>query len=258
MAGMLIFLKVDPECSGPASVEGSVPLELLPSSRARDIIAKLREMNALEGGVKVEWQGAFLEAAQPLADVGLGAQCTARIAPLTEEEEEPLGKELCEAAYRGDKEAVEHLLGQGTDPSWVNRNEHDYTPLLRAAEKEHVEIARLLLDKGANIHARAMYPPRGATSLHYAVKRGHLEMVQLLLDRGADHAADHCGDTPLHHAVSHGHLNVARLLCERGATLYMESKDKRGETPLDIARRRRAMEMIQFLTEQQPEVQGGQ
>ncbi|CAN7991398.1 unnamed protein product [Ixodes pacificus] len=74
----------------------------------------------------------------------------------------------------------------------------------------------------------------GLTLLHWACDRGHRDVAKLLLDSGADvHAQDQEGQTPLHYASSCGHLDIARLLLERGALL--ETRDSEGLTPAQVA-----------------------
>jgi ankyrin repeat protein len=58
------------------------------------------------------------------------------------------------------------------------------TPLHVAAEAGRLEVARLLIDSGADVMARD--EGDNATPLHWAAQNGHLEVVRLLLDRGAD------------------------------------------------------------------------
>ena len=56
------------------------------------------------------------------------------------------------------------------------------------------------------------------TPLHESSREGHLEVTRLLLDRGGDpKAKGDTGYTPLHLSSHNGHLEVTRLLLERGA-----------------------------------------
>ncbi|CAN0141621.1 unnamed protein product, partial [Chrysoparadoxa australica] len=68
------------------------------------------------------------------------------------------------------------------------------TPLHRAAKEGHLEIARLLVEKGAEVNAKgdAEWTPLHCSSFH-----GNLEVVQLLLNVGANTTLmDHKGRTP--------------------------------------------------------------
>ena len=56
------------------------------------------------------------------------------------------------------------------------------------------------------------------TPLHFASKRGHLEVVRLLLGHGADvHIRGSESRTPFQQATEEGHHEIAQLLLEHGA-----------------------------------------
>ena len=77
--------------------------------------------------------------------------------------------------------------------------EDGWTCLIDAASYGHLDICRLLIDKGAQVEAK---DSDGWTPLHSAALRGHVEIVRLLCDRGADvEARDNGGRRPLHRAV---------------------------------------------------------
>lgn len=68
------------------------------------------------------------------------------------------------------------------------------TALMHAAFEDHLEIAKFLLAKGAEVNATA----DDGTALMRAVHRGNPKMVKLLLDHGADVSAKHrSGNTAL-------------------------------------------------------------
>ena len=81
------------------------------------------------------------------------------------------------------------------------------------------------------------------TPLHIAAQRGNLEIAQLLIDRGAKiNEVTSDGQTPLHLAAMGGYTKVADLLINWGALISI--KDKCDKTPLDWAD---SQEMIDLL-----------
>jgi hypothetical protein len=84
--------------------------------------------------------------------------------------------------------------------------------LLRAIANRRIQIARRIIDVGANVNARS---PQGYTALMIATLHGHDEMVSLLLDRGADlTAVDAEGRNSLQLAREANHQGSAALLLE--------------------------------------------
>lgn len=90
-----------------------------------------------------------------------------------------------------------------------------FTALHGASIWGHKNVARILLDCGANKEASCAY---GFTPLQLAIRFGGYETVQLLLERGANYVArDGDGHTALQSATVYGHLNIVRLLLEMKA-----------------------------------------
>ncbi|XP_036097721.1 ankyrin-2 isoform X8 [Molossus molossus] len=114
----------------------------------------------------------------------------------------------------------------------VNRTtESGFTPLHIAAHYGNVNVATLLLNRGAAVDFTAR---NGITPLHVASKRGNTNMVRLLLDRGGQiDAKTRDGLTPLHCAARSGHDQAVELLLERGAPLLARTKN--GLSPLHMA-----------------------
>ena len=83
---------------------------------------------------------------------------------------------LMDAAARGDLAAAKLLVERGVD---VNAVDHrGYTALIFAAhyDGDAVDLVRLLLSRGADIHARA----EGETALSLAARRGETEVTKIL------------------------------------------------------------------------------
>ena len=110
--------------------------------------------------------------------------------------------------------------------------EYGETCLMTAAYHGHLDICRLLIDKGAQLEAENSH---GGTPLHCAAVRGHVEIVRLLCDRGADiEARVNNGGRPLHSAAWKGHISVMKeLIEERNAEI--NARDNDGDTALWFA-----------------------
>ena len=168
------------------------------------------------------------------------------------------------AARHGFENLVLELLERGFDID-APHDPYGHSPLEEAAASGHLDIVRILLDKGANVNPRHKM---GGPALHYAAYNGLVEVARLLLDRGADpevkrastgskalhlavdsgnedtaralldkgadpNALGRNGNTPLHTAGYNGRLNMARLLMDKGADVNIQAKD--GDTPLHEA-----------------------
>ena len=108
-----------------------------------------------------------------------------------------------------------------------------FTCLMTAAYNGHLDICRLLIDKGAQFEAK---DNQGLTSLHYAAAEGHIKIVRLLCDRGAYIEAQNIvGCRPLHLAARNGHISTVEELIEvRNADINARVID--GRTVLTFAR----------------------
>ena len=85
-------------------------------------------------------------------------------------------------------------------------DEQGFASLFIASQNGHLDVVRLLLQKGAD---KDKANNNGTTPLLFASLNGHLEIVLLLLQKGADKdKANHNGMTPLFFASLQGHLVV--------------------------------------------------
>ena len=143
--------------------------------------------------------------------------------------------EFLEAAKRGDGPAVADFLR--TEPELVRVvDEYHKTALHWAAEKNRAEIARLLVDAGADIEATTSW---GATPLEWAATMGSSSVADLLLARGAGRftlivaaalgkfedvkflldSENDFASTALYAAARNGHTEVVEHLLDHGATI---------------------------------------
>lgn len=166
---------------------------------------------------------------------------------------------LISTAHGGNLDLARHLMKAGADPS-AYCPQQGWTPLHGAADGVQKDMALLLLDNGANIHA--VTEPSRESALHLAIQparyyshhkideyrekeKRRLALVRLLLDRGVDvMTKDSKGNTPLHTFFASGFntpstedldtpLAILQCLIERGADL--KSTNHEGQTPRDIA-----------------------
>lgn len=88
------------------------------------------------------------------------------------------------------------------------------TPLHLAATHCHIDAAKLLLDRGAKIDAKAV---GGTTPLDLAAQAGCVDVVNLLLSKGAKiNLRDDQGRTPLDRAIQWHRDEVVQILRAHG------------------------------------------
>jgi len=143
------------------------------------------------------------------------------------------------AIKTGELPIVEMLVTAGANVNAVEEFQHQ-TPLMWAvtASKHAAEMTTLLLSRGANVTARALYtdwpnqlssepraqyrPVGGLTPLLYAARNGCSDCVAALLGAGADvNVPTPEGVTPLMISLDNDHNDVATLLLDRGANPHV-------------------------------------
>ena len=98
-----------------------------------------------------------------------------------------------EAARQGDKKTLHAALDAG-----CGIDSEDFvgmTPLMYAANNDHMDCLQLLLQRGANVQKRFVnkLTNEEPTAAHFAALQGHLGALRVLLAAGVDLLAHHQG-----------------------------------------------------------------
>lgn len=149
-------------------------------------------------------------------------------------------EEFWQAIVDGDANAVKGFLGQGVDVN-VQDIGSEITPLHVAAARGRLEVAELLIARGAKINLTNYW---NQTPLHAGVHcgnpitwdpevtRGRYEIAKLLISKGAHlEDKDDFGQTPLHVAAAGGNADIVKVLLDNGASV--NTIDANCRTPLD-------------------------
>ena len=155
---------------------------------------------------------------------------------------------LINAVRKNDIKEVKALLNDGYDNSRLLMmvDEDGNSPLYHAVLMDNLEIAKILIEAGANVNAEN---GRKDTPLHMASSKATLGMAKLLLQNKANpNATDEGGYTPLHWValtMSNSRVEFSQTLMEYGADVNLQNKE--GCTPLHIAERSDHTDMVEFL-----------
>uniref|UniRef100_A0A8C2ZBR4 Euchromatic histone-lysine N-methyltransferase 2 n=1 Tax=Cyclopterus lumpus TaxID=8103 RepID=A0A8C2ZBR4_CYCLU len=138
---------------------------------------------------------------------------------------------LHHAAKLGNLEIVNMLLETGQ----VDVNAQDnggWTPIIWSAEHKHVDVIKVLLNRGADV---TISDKELNVCLHWAAYAGNVDIAELVLNSGCSLASVNMhGDTPLHIAAREGYLECVTLFLSRGADIDIMNRE--GDTPLSLAR----------------------
>lgn len=132
------------------------------------------------------------------------------------------------ASSIGDIEAVSLILCHPDATKIISaKNDQGNGPLHYAASKGYTEIARLLVEGGADVLLANKY---GQTALHRASALGHAAVIDVLINAcpskaGLIDARDGEGNTALHMACQEGHEAAVAMLLAAGARTDIKNAD---------------------------------
>ena len=116
---------------------------------------------------------------------------------------------LYDAIRSGDIDQM--LLILEANPELANQvDPRGFTPLILATYLEHIRIAEVLIDSGADVNAR---DGAGNTALMGVCFKGHPEIVRMLISKGADTSIkNNNGETALDFATRAGNNEIEKML----------------------------------------------
>ncbi|KAI1649338.1 uncharacterized protein F4817DRAFT_331408 [Daldinia loculata] len=152
---------------------------------------------------------------------------------------------------------INKLLEAGCNPNALNTavttiggTRISETALLQAIGKRSEELVRILIDRGADVHAVTGITVQ-QTPLQKAAEVGDLAIVKLLLEHEVDVNAPpltRSGGTALQFAAISGNCNVAAELLSHGALLHTPPSSKvNGRWPIEGAAEYGRLHMIEYL-----------
>lgn len=147
---------------------------------------------------------------------------------------------LVTAASQGCLKAVGRLLKAGANVHATS----DAILCFACENKDCLEIVELLLKAGANVNVIGGF--RNCTPLHVATEHNLVEVARRLLQAGADvHTRDGNGWTPFLNAALRGSVEMIRLLIDSGSDVKAVDLEKRD--PYDLASKWGKQETAAFL-----------
>lgn len=152
--------------------------------------------------------------------------------------------ELQDAAALGRLDRAQEIVE--ANPALAHSLSADGFPVVAlACVFGHIEVARYLAQKGANINAVATNGT-GYNALTGSVAGGHAEIAKWLLESGANANYRYgAGYSPLLTAAANGRLDILRLLLAHGADANAKTND--GKSAISLAEERSHPTVVAFL-----------
>lgn len=217
--------------------------EAPPENLERPRILELIE--AIKGQRKAYQLSGFYEKALTFIEDGKTAELMGLLQEFPDlvfEYDENASTLLFEAVRQTDEAAVEILLKHDADIHSIEDIQGS-TPLLLAVNLGHVNIARTLLDAGADPEIKGVF---GQTPLIRSVIEAHHDLLALLLEYGViTDRRDESGNTAIMHAVEDNQIEMVKSLIYAGADTSLKSAA--GMSLLQIAESMNHHELAGFL-----------
>ncbi|KAJ5089171.1 ankyrin repeat-containing domain protein, partial [Penicillium argentinense] len=141
---------------------------------------------------------------------------------------------------------------------WIRDSPGDVTAIQAAASRNNIDVARVLLEKGADANAPAN-KLGGMTALQTAVSKNNFEMVELLIQHGADVnglPSPIRGRTALQAAAEGRLVKLSEYLIARGANVNAPAAHNRGVSALQGAAIKGNIRIVEILLRCGAEING--
>ena len=163
---------------------------------------------------------------------------------------------LHHAIARGDIEIASFLISNGAEINDKTYSKHSYSPLIYATDRKYFDIMKILIDNSADVNLGDVH---GLVPLAYAVHRGYLEGIKLLIENGSNlnvNSRRNVIPSLLHlYLDPRSYLSYMPRLERKEYDIKIinillqhkidsEIKDRYGNTPLDIARKKKLPQKI--------------
>lgn len=148
--------------------------------------------------------------------------CVDKAPELLEREDAYARRPIHYAAMHGHPSIVSLLLNAEAKASPTDKD--GYTPLMHAITQGHLEVVRIFVSGEADVEPTALSTDLIPLSL--ACQYGHVEVAELLLKRGAKIRPNSEGMYPMHVAAKAGHEAICRLLVDKGNGGGKDKPDK--------------------------------
>lgn len=203
---------------------GVTPLDLAISYGDRDIVALFPASAYRENTIELEREG--------LKTSGLD-NYSSFLHPNTDKENKGFA-ELVNLVHKNDYEGMEHILRNNSrDINNIYQIHENKTVLYLAVERGSLDMAKLLLDNGADVNKCDI---DGKAPLHVAVESGSLDMVKLLLENDAN-IEGLCYDfAPCDIAVKQDNEAIVKLLIYAGSEISPNIYNSLGDSEWNIKR----------------------
>ena len=149
---------------------------------------------------------------------------------------------LTQALRNHKPEIAKLLIELGADINLAGNNGN--TPFYFSVIENHPQVSQLLIEKNVILDVTR----RDIIEVfHAAIRLNKVELVELLIDKKIDiNAKDYHGNTPLIKALQSKRLDMAKLLIEQGADITLP--DKNGKTPIQYAIDEGQFEIVNLLS----------